>query len=927
MRRFMLLGTGVLLLFPIIGTMLLGCGGGATVGPAVSVKLTPTDVSLNRGATAQVTAQAFAGDNVGVSTPTLSYHSDNPAITVSNSGLICAGQWDANFIKCYTCSNPDLITNQCPANSALLPLGTANITATASTGNVTITSNTVVVTDHEPIDSIQVIPDLSNPTPCVSQAGTPPANTAKFTIQAFSNDPATCQRITGSSNVPCRVPNGTIGNINWAVSPTQVAAADATTKTAGDPLVVTSLVPGQGTVVGSTGISGSLVSGSAPFTTCAVASIHVQTSSGSNSFTAPVSSTVTLVPTVIDSQGNNLNLSASTLGLTWISSQPALASVSLGTVNTSAPGTAEITAACLPPSCNVNFTPPQPIYSDNAVTATITGTVDSTVLVATATAPASTSSSNVIVPIDTGTNNLGTAFTLPSNTQVNSMVLPPSGSPASLGTNCANGVTTGLNGIACAGLMQLNLASNTLSGPVPTITGKALVTDGSRLVVADPTINQISVVDVAGPSVEATLPINISSFIAPSGATEVGGTVTLSTTTPHGLSAGQSVLVAGVGVAGYNGVFTVASVPSSTTLTYTAAPGLTTPSGGGYVTGGVAAAIAPDGAKIYIAAAGKLYVYHSGQPPLPIGLSGTIDPTSSQAVSFFSTGAMAYVAVSDGDDLIAPFIPGSVPPNCTDAFQSVVGGGSPSHVAAVPNATAMVDANTPNIDEIDASSSGGCPPVITNSVTSHGFGVPSFTAKQLIVTPDSQLAIILTTDQGVLVYNLATKQTSQLMLTGGPPAPQPLSGGVTPDGADLYVGATDGRVHRINLSTLTDAQSISVNLCPGTTACNPDFLVVRPVAVVATLTSLAVTPVNPTVGVGATQQFTATGTFSDKSTRDMTDFVTWTSSNLVVAVIGPNLTVTPPITTTGLARALATGTTTISASSAGITGSTLLTVK
>jgi ABC-type proline/glycine betaine transport system permease subunit len=38
----------------------------------------------------------------------------------------------------------------------------------------------------------------------------------------------------------------------------------------------------------------------------------------------------------------------------------------------------------------------------------------------------------------------------------------------------------------------------------------------------------------------------------------------------------------------------------------------------------------------------------------------------------------------------------------------------------------------------------------------------------------------------------------------------------------------------------------------------------------ATLQSIAVTPANPSIAKGRTQQFTATGTFSDNSTQDHT---------------------------------------------------------
>jgi hypothetical protein len=340
------------------------------------------------------------------------------------------------------------------------------------------------------------------------------------------------------------------------------------------------------------------------------------------------------------------------------------------------------------------------------------------------------------------------------------------------------------------------------------------------------------------------------------------------------------------------------------------------------------AVFAINGSKIYIVEGSTLFVYSPGLPLRTISppLGGTAS-SSPQAGAFFATGAMAYVADTGDHGL-------DVVPYCADGVISTVGlGNAPSLVAAIPNAAGMVDANSPNIDEVDATTNsaannGLCPPVITNSPTSHGFGT-NFTAEQLIVTPDSKLAIILTSDHGVLVYDLGSKQTSAVALSGGA---QPISGGVIPDGASLYVGATDKAVHLIDLtkSPPVDAQSIQVmSLCPSVAAgCTPDFLVVRPVATTVTLSSIAVTPANPSLGVSATQQFTATGTFSDKTTRDMTNFVTWTSSNTLVAVIGPNSNVSPPVgTTPGLAQALATGTTTITASSAGVSGSTTLTVK
>src|SRR5262245_31272951 len=87
-------------------------------------------------------------------------------------------------------------------------------------------------------------------------------------------------------------------------------------------------------------------------------------------------------------------------------------------------------------------------------------------------------------------------------------------------------------------------------------------------------------------------------------------------------------------------------------------------------------------------------------------------------------------------------------------------------------------------------------------------------------------------------------------------------------------------------------------------------------AATPTLTSIAVTPANPTVTVGGTQQFTATGTYSDSSTQSLTSQVAWVSSNTGVASVNAG----------GFATAVATGTTTISATLNSVSGSTGLTV-
>jgi uncharacterized protein YjdB len=89
----------------------------------------------------------------------------------------------------------------------------------------------------------------------------------------------------------------------------------------------------------------------------------------------------------------------------------------------------------------------------------------------------------------------------------------------------------------------------------------------------------------------------------------------------------------------------------------------------------------------------------------------------------------------------------------------------------------------------------------------------------------------------------------------------------------------------------------------------------------ATLQSIAVAPANPSISLGTTQQFSATGTFSDSSTQKLTSQVTWASASPTVA------TISSASGSQGLATALAVGTSSVSATLSGISGSTVLTVR
>src|SRR5262245_58995327 len=110
------------------------------------------------------------------------------------------------------------------------------------------------------------------------------------------------------------------------------------------------------------------------------------------------------------------------------------------------------------------------------------------------------------------------------------------------------------------------------------------------------------------------------------------------------------------------------------------------------------------------------------------------------------------------------------------------------------------------------------------------------------------------------------------------------------------------------LSTAAVAIVVGIVACPGHHKSSGQ----------AALVSVAVTPTNPTIALGTAQQFSATGTYSDGKTADLTALAHWTSSQ----VSAGDMSAASPGEATGLGL----GSTTITATYSGLSGSTTLTV-
>ena len=167
----------------------------------------------------------------------------------------------------------------------------------------------------------------------------------------------------------------------------------------------------------------------------------------------------------------------------------------------------------------------------------------------------------------------------------------------------------------------------------------------------------------------------------------------------------------------------------------------------------------------------------------------------------------------------------------------------------------------------------------------------------ITITPDSAAITVGTTQQFVATGTYTNGST------------QDLTGAVSWDSSSGAVAT----IAEGGLSTGRGAGTVTITATSGVITASAELSVGQ-----AALVSLAVTPVLPSIVLGTTQQFTATGTYSDGSTQDLTSSATWTSSAPAVATISSG----------GLAtsRSLGTSKITVTAISASISGSVILTV-
>ena len=796
-------------LFLFLFLFLAACGGhkppGISPFPA-KITLNPNpSYSLQLGSTLVLTASAQNGSGSNIrSTFTYAISPSSPAgvLDIAPSGFACAGTWNA------------------PAYTICTPANTGVVQVTASALGATSAPTYIFV--HAPIDNIQVsvVPPVNSPPPaCPNQQALPPACNLPFNGNASNyclsqNQVQTLQATAYSGGVDI---TGQVGPFTWTqASPSVAKITPFVTVTPynvpTNQATASPTTPGQTQVIAS---ASGVYSQPYNFETCPVQCIALELSvngqyTDQTSFIANKGTTETIAATAVDVQGCIVPKPP----LTWVSSQPAVISVGGGTtgpgsgsatcadettcsVSTSQPGASAITASCTPPTCNIGFplnlanlsAPyiPQPVYPVTAISGLVTGAPTSTGVLATSQDCYSDELCAVaLYNVSTSTNLPGSATELP--TPPNSLMFDAAGSEVFMGSEFgAFAINPSSFGGSTSPFTPLPAPGTTLG----LVTGKVLA-------------------------------------VSPSGALALfSDTVSIP-----------------------NQVYVVTSSPQSTTALN--------------INSATAAAISPDGLETLILGNGgnTLYAYSNLQYLQTVQPNSL--PTPAKSIAFNSTGSFALLsggspagslAIYDTCDnsLVIPYLSALGIPT-SPLFLKMVPAGNValgSEIVPIPLQTAGLDfffgVDNTGIDIIATTSSQPlltalCPqPIALAQTTAKTPFAPvhininqgTFQPINFFLSPNATQAYIVTTNQGVLVYDFDTSSVSRIQLLNDA---TPIAADMTVDGTLIYVAGSDGLLHQLNTVLGVDLYQTSFvplpdssnNFCFTGSNCDLNIVVVKP---------------------------------------------------------------------------------------------------
>ncbi len=730
-----------------------GCGGGGgTTNKVTSVVISPTSISLNEGGVVQLSA--IAEDASGGTVPAdISFTSSNTKIaTVSTGGLICGGIWDASIINCN-------------ATQGTAGVGQVTITATATAFNVSATATVYV---HERVDQVEAV----IPSGCTTMG-----KAIAVSGKAFSTSAPGC-----SPSAPCDI-TSTVGPFAFGSNNATVAATSAGIQSTFSSATNTPVYLSGGTITGAKG------------QTCNL-----------SSFNGVIGATATVTLTGKNAIANSTQLTITSPGF-GATIPPTSATFTNGSATCS--GTASVQTA----------------LTSGVMTAQAPGL---TSLFASVSGVNSVGTAYKTCPVTSillhSSSGAGTSFSLtPPNTQ---------GLTADVLDSAGQSITPNLNWSSSFNAAATVAATGTSNGATVTAVGGGTTSitascANPKCNVGLPTQYSQNVATVTVPQANVTTvyvaSTNSKTLVPVSTSNNTAGTAITLPNYPNSIVADP----AGTGV--YMGssteIMAVATGSSSV---------------GTYAVSGTILAISPDGKYLLISdnvhnviqyfsvvagaiagTASSVTANSSAYTPdglinewvnatqLGVGYStGFLNSFPVSNASFMDIsgqGGLTYISSATGAQVL-------VYSTCNTQQQTpALSATAPTLIKALPNGSGAVAIDPPSIDVISTPStlSAGCPVTTPSTINGYDLGLGSFTPVQLLVTSNSSFAWILSNLPTLVGFNLTSLAPSTVGLVGGA---TPLSGSLTLDGLQLWVGASDNTVHRVDTQPPTDVIQISVNL-------------------------------------------------------------------------------------------------------------------
>ncbi len=867
MRQF----SAAQLLAALISLVLLasiaGCSGGTGVQTpvAASITLSPSTLSVNEGQVVTLTATALDSTGTVVAVD-YTYSSSDPALaSVSSAGLVCGGQFDSNSIVCS-------------------PNGDGQATITVTSGSVSATAQVYV---HKQVDRVVVNPvndcesmgTLVNPSASAYNTSAPGCSTSapcditstvgpfiygsgnldvlasaagiNPTYSSTTNSPTyvTGGTITGSKGQTCNLSDFSVGG-GTGIDPTYNPSKNSPTYVSGGS--ITGAAGQTCNLSDFNGLTGATALVTLTDTNIIATGTHLTITvpgSGGGS-TPPTTATLSNGTATCSGTANVITSLLTTTGVDQVIG--ATATVTLTGSNTIASGT-QLTIT----NQGYGATQPPTTATLSNGTATCSGTASVITALNTATGlQAQSPGSTVLVASVAGVNSVGTPFT---TCPVQSIYVHDATSSAtsfalnggqtqnlvadvldSKGQTIQPNLTWATSQPGAASESSENSTASIVgAGPGATTVTATCVTPTCNVSLAPQYSFNVVTASVGGQSPDTVYVASTKSLMMvpiPVVSNTVGTAITLPNY-PNSIVAsptGDNVFLGSdTGVMVYNTTNGVTTLPFN----------------------GKVLAVTPDGSTILVAdQAGNATYFYSNTEVIKVATatgvatSGAMTPDSQWSLSLIGqtlvrmgnsvANATTALSYAPGNiDLLAQgslaFITSSsahsvdVRSTCDQSDLQTLKANSPTLIKGLPNGTGAVAVDPPQLDVITTPQPGGsCPTAASSALSSYDLQAGSFTPRQLLVSFDSSRAWIITDQPTVLTFALGTNSPATIALSGGV---QAYSGGLTLDSSQLYVGASDGNVHIIASSSLSDVQTIA----PGLKDANsntavPDLVAVLP---------------------------------------------------------------------------------------------------